>query len=109
MFTRIENGLRITGDERPKRNAYIRARVEVLDDMGRTPNMAWDDAVSLAYKCYGAFATEDGTIGQICQLQGGDGRLKNLPTKGRVFSLGLNLWAKKITPIHKRLAELKTA
>lgn len=107
MFRRTENGLRITGEDRPKRNAYIRATVEVLDDMGRTPNRAWDDAVSLAYKCYGAMPTEDGTIGQHCQLIGGDGRLANLPTKGRSFSLGMNLFGRKIREIHSRLDSLR--
>ena len=89
------NGLRLVGPAKPKRNDFIRVFVNVTNDQGRSPGDAWNDAVSLAYSTYGAVANEDGTIGQCAQLVGADGSKRDLPTLGRVFSFGLNLWGRR--------------
>lgn len=104
MLTLERNGLRLTGPERPKRNAYIRVAVKVVADMGRDRFDAWNDAVSFAYDVYGSVATEDGTIGQCSQLDGSDGSKSGLPVAGRVFSLGLNLYGKRAKDVQARIA-----
>lgn len=100
-----KNGLKLTGAAKPGRNDYIRVRVEVVDDLGRAPHDAWNDAVCLASRVYGVMATEDGTVGQAVQVDGASGEKRNLPTKGRVFSLGLNLHGLRQRDVLARIAE----
>jgi hypothetical protein len=106
------NGLILTGPAKPKRDAYIRVSVvvdgaeyDVTDGpVGDRRHEVWSEAVSLAYSVYGAAATEDNTVGQLAQVDGADGRKRNLPCRGRVFSLGLNLWGKPARKLHERIA-----
>ena len=96
-ITIVRDGLRLTGPTDFKRDAYVRVSVEVLDDQGRNVMDAWADAVSLAYEAYGTVATEDNTVGQLAQCKPG-------PVIGRRFSLGLNLYGRKVRDLKTRLA-----
>lgn len=105
------NGLILRGPAKPKKNDYIRVSVTVDTDrydgpgsLGQPKFAAWDDAVAFARDVYGTTATEDGTVGQFAQCEGSDGRYKREPSKGRVFSLGLNLWGKPARKLAEHIA-----
>ena len=104
-----QDGLRLTGPRRPARNDCIGCYVEVIDAHGRTPNQAWSDAVSLAYRVYGRAPNEDGTVGQCVQLYGADGRKRHEPTHGRVFSFGINLFGQKRGDVWTRIDSAESA
>ena len=108
-ITLTQNGLRLRGPRRPARNDCIGCYVEVIDAMGRTPNEAWSDAVSLAYGVYGSFPNEDGTVGQCVQLYGADGRKRALPTHGRVFDFSINLYGQKRGDVWARIDSAESA
>lgn len=99
------DGVRIIGPRKVKAGAYVRVRAEIIGDFERAHD-AWAEAVDAAYSIYGAVATEDNTVGQIAQVDGVDGSKRNLPAKGRVFSLGLNLYGAKVRPLNAKLATL---
>lgn len=104
------DGLRLTGPRKPKRNDYVRVTVKIVTDQfddakheGRGRFDAWAFAVNFASQVYGPIATEDGTIGQHAQLDGVDGSKREMPVKGRVFELGLNLYGRKIREVWTRI------
>lgn len=109
IVTIKRNGLTLRGPAKPKKNDYVRVTVSVDTDrydpesIGKPKFAAWNDAVSLAYDVYGATATEDGTVGQFAQCEGSDGRHRIGPSKGMVFSLGLNLWGKPAKKVWERI------
>ena len=97
------DGLRLCGPRRPARNDCIGCYVEVVEAMGRSPDQAWSDAVSLASSVYGRRPNEDGTVGQAVQLYGADGNKRDEPAQGRVFSFGINLWGQKRCTVWARI------
>lgn len=100
--TFFRDGLRLTGPRVVKAGSYIRVRVTIERDYDR-PHDAWADAVDFAYAIYGAVATEDNTVGQVAQVDGVDGSRRNLPARGRTFSLGLNLYGVKVREVNARI------
>jgi hypothetical protein len=105
LFNIERNGFRITGEIKPKRNSYIRTRIEMIDDRyGTDANNAWANAVDEVYNIYGASVTEDNTVGQVCQTHGSDNRYANKPVRGRSFQMSCNLWGKKAKELHNRIA-----
>lgn len=106
MATFRKNGLIMVGPDKPGRDSYTRVSVQVNDDRGRTPDQAWNDACAFASEVYGPWPTEDGTIGQHAQLIGASNQYRDLPTKNRQFTFGLNLYGYKIRPVHARIREL---
>lgn len=100
------NGMTLYGPAKIRKDEYIRVRVSIDEAICERPHDAWAMAVDFAFDIYSAVATEDNTIGQITQVDGSDGSQAKLPVKGRVFSLGLNLYGKGVRAIQKRLKEL---
>ena len=105
MVEIISKGMKMEGCMNPMRDSYVRVSVEIIDDLGRDVETAWYDAVSLVQDIYGVTPTEDNTVGQIAQMYGADGSKRKLPVKGRVFSLGLNLYGMKVRKLHARILE----
>lgn len=98
-FSIVCDGIRVVGPTKPKRNAYIRVGVTVVEPGTRSPMACWDDAVSIVSDIYGAYPTEDGTVGQHAQVS----RVQT--AKGAVFSFGLNLYGKPARALAERIAE----
>ena len=100
------DGLELEGPAQVSRDSYIRVYVKVVNSKQTHAHYAWADAVNLAYSVYGVIATEDNTIGQIAQVDGARGEKRTLPVNGRTFSLGLNLYGRKVRELNRKLATL---
>ena len=103
------DGLELEGPARVSRGGYIRVYVKVVSSKQTNAHYAWADAVNLAYSVYGVIATEDNTIGQIAQVDGAHCEKRTLPVNGRTFSLGLNLYGRKVRELNRMLASFPKA
>ena len=104
------DGLELEGPAKVGRDCrYIRVSVKVVSSKQTHAHYAWADAVNLAYSVYGVIATEDNTVGQIVQVDGAHGEKRTLPVNGRTFSLGLNLYGRKVRELNRKLATLPKA
>ena len=103
------DGLELEGPARVSRGGYIRVYVKVVSSKQTHAHYAWADAVNLAYSVYGVIATEDNTIGQIAQVDGAHCEKRTLPVNGRTFSLGLNLYGRKVRELNRMLASFPKA
>lgn len=108
-MTYTTNGIEITGPDKVKRNQYVTVYAQILDDRHGRPHDAWASACMVVSTVYGGWPVEDNTIGQLAQVEGVSREKQNLPSRGRIFSFGLNLYGMPTRPINERLKMLLTA